>query len=129
MACDVRFYGRDEPSMVARSISKWTAFLLSACVPGAGQLAAGSWTCLGWFAIAGLLGAGTIELQRQLSNATWLLAVQAVCGISLAIFSAEHAKRLLETAAEIGGGTVVASSCRSRSRGSSFWSSIRFTIG
>ena len=43
---------------------KWTAFLLSACVPGAGQLAARSWTCLVWFAAAGLFVAGWMQVER-----------------------------------------------------------------
>jgi len=99
------------------NISKWTAFLLSACLPGTGQLAAGSWTCLVWFAIAGLLAAGLIELQQLHRDGAWLLPWQAACGIALGLLSAEHAKRLLETAPRRGRSSVVRSACRSRSRG------------
>src|ERR1700752_960650 len=76
-------------------INKWTAFLLSAFVPGAGQLAANSWTCLIWFIAAGLLAAGTIELTRLHGQAAWVWPLQAAWGIALCLLSAEHAKRLL----------------------------------
>jgi len=76
--------------------SKWTAFLLSACVPGAGQLAARSWTCLPWFAaVACLVGAFTYFGQLA-GGAAWLVAAQFGAGIVLCLVSAEHAKRLLE---------------------------------
>jgi hypothetical protein len=83
--------------------SKWTAFLLSACVPGAGQLAASSWTCLAWFASAGLLVAGFAHRQRLFENsAGWLFPIQIGAGIALSVLSAEHAKRLLEQKREKG---------------------------
>ena len=77
--------------------SKWTAFLLSACVPGAGQLAARSWTCLAWFALAGLIAAGFARAGQLADGAAWLLPLQIGAGIALCLLSAEHAKRLLET--------------------------------
>jgi hypothetical protein len=86
--------------------SKWTAFILSACVPGAGQLAAGSWTCVGWF-----LAAGVIVAAGQ-GTRSWYLPVstqplQILAGIGVALLSAEHAKRLLEPR----GNAVVRSCC------------------
>lgn len=75
--------------------SKWTAFLLSACVPGAGQLAARSWTCLAWFAAAGLLVMGLTHLEK-LTDGSWIWPLQVVAGFALCLLSAEHAKRLLE---------------------------------
>jgi hypothetical protein len=77
--------------------SKWTAFLLSACVPGAGQLAARSWTCLAWFALAGLVAAGFALAGQLAEGAAWLLPLQISAGVALCLLSAEHAKRLLET--------------------------------
>jgi hypothetical protein len=77
--------------------SKWTAFLLSACVPGAGQLAANSWTCLAWFAAAGLLVAGFAHCQRLWGDSIgWLSPFHWSAGVALCVLSAEHAKRLLE---------------------------------
>jgi hypothetical protein len=76
--------------------SKWTAFVLSACVPGAGQLAARSWTCLAWFAAAGLLAAAFARAEQVADGAAWLVPLQLGAGIALCLLSAEHAKRLLE---------------------------------
>jgi hypothetical protein len=76
--------------------SKWTAFLLSACVPGAGQLAARSWTCLAWFAAAGLLAAAFARVGQLVPGSAWLFAVQFAAGAALCLLSAEHAKRLHE---------------------------------
>lgn len=76
--------------------SKWTAFLLSACVPGAGQLAARSWTCLPWFAAAACLAAGFAHFGQFAGGAAWLIAAQIGAGIALCLVSAEHAKRLME---------------------------------
>jgi hypothetical protein len=78
------------------STSKWTAFLLSACVPGAGQLAARSWTCLPWFAVAVSLVAALAHFGQLADGADWPIAVQIGAGIVLCLISAEHAKRLLE---------------------------------
>jgi hypothetical protein len=80
--------------------SKWTAFLLSACVPGAGQLAARSWTCLVWFAAAGLLAAAFARAGQLVEGAAWLVPLQIGAGVALCLFSAEHAKRLLEKGRE-----------------------------
>ena len=77
--------------------SKWTAFLLSACVPGAGQLAARSWTCVAWFALAGLIVAGFARAGQLIDGAAWLWPLQIGAGVALCLLSAEHAKRLLET--------------------------------
>jgi hypothetical protein len=78
------------------STSKWTAFLLSACVPGAGQLAARSWTCLPWFAAVGCLVAAFAQFGQLVGDAAWLVAAQFGAGIVLCLVSAEHAKRLME---------------------------------
>jgi hypothetical protein len=82
--------------MPAMTTSKWTAFLLSACVPGAGQLAARSWTCLAWFAAAGALVAVGARAAQLVDDAAWLMPVQLAAGIGLCLLSAEHGKRLLE---------------------------------
>jgi hypothetical protein len=76
--------------------SKWTAFLLSACVPGAGQLAARSWTCLAWFAAAGLAAAAFARAGQIVDGGVWLTPLEIGMGIALCLLSAEHAKRLLE---------------------------------
>jgi hypothetical protein len=76
--------------------SKWTVFLLSACVPGAGQLAARSWTCLAWFAVAGLVMALSARIDQFANGARWLVPLQLFAGVALCLLSAEHAKRLLE---------------------------------
>jgi hypothetical protein len=76
--------------------SKWTAFLLSACVPGAGQLAARSWTCLPWFVAALCLAAAFTHFGQPAGNAAWPFVVQIGAGVVLCLVSAEHAKRLLE---------------------------------
>ncbi|MDX1947232.1 MAG: hypothetical protein SFU86_17660 [Pirellulaceae bacterium] len=75
--------------------SKWTAFLLSALVPGAGQLAAKSWTCVAWFLAAGLLAAAAQRFGDGLADSMWLTLLPLV-GIALSLASGEHAKRLLE---------------------------------
>lgn len=103
-----------------RTSDKWTAFLLSALVPGAGQLAARSWTCGAWFlsvallAMAGNAGEKWIDASNQ-----WLLTTSGVlCGIALCLASAEHAKRLLECRREHGtavrGSTITAQPQRGR---------------
>ena len=88
------FLTMSQPAMLATS--KWNAFFLSACVPGTGQLAAGSWTCLGWFAAAGVLVAVFTWLGQLAEGAAWLVPVQFAAGIALSLLRAEHAKRLLE---------------------------------
>lgn len=98
--------------------SKWTAFLLSACIPGAGQLAARSWTCLAWFAAAGLLALGRSHLEK-LMDGSWIWPLQVVVGVALCLLSAEHAKRLLEGQHGTGGSAVMGASailCRNVGR-------------
>jgi len=98
--------------------SKWTAFLLSACVPGAGQLAARSWTCLVWFAAAGLMVTVWAQVEQQFEG-NWIWPLQFGLGVALCLLSAEHAKRLLEDRHGKSGSAVVASSatrCRSDGR-------------
>jgi len=105
--------------MASGTPSKWTAFLLSACVPGAGQLAARSWTSLAWFSAAGVLAAGWAVAEQFFGgSATWLLPLQIGAGMTLCLLSAEHAKRLLEGRREKGGSSVVATPvCHSQSSG------------
>jgi hypothetical protein len=74
--------------------SKWTAFLLSACLPGAGQLAARSWTCLAWFAAAACLAAAFTHGGSAGGGGS--MVMQVAGGVLLCLLSAEHAKRLLE---------------------------------
>ncbi|MCI0360360.1 MAG: hypothetical protein L0211_17935 [Planctomycetaceae bacterium] len=78
------------------AMSKWTAFMLSACVPGAGQLAARSWTCLPWFAVTAGLVAALTHFGQRAGTEDWPSTVQIAAGIVLCLLSAEHAKRLLE---------------------------------
>lgn len=107
------------PPMTSLRTSKWTAFLLSACVPGAGQLAARSWTCVAWFAAAGMLVAGwTLAGEMFADSAAWLLPLQVGAGMALCMLSAEHAMRLLENRHGQSRSSVVASSvCRCQSSG------------
>jgi hypothetical protein len=98
--------------------SKWTAFVLSACVPGAGQLAARSWTCLAWFAAAGLFVAGWTQVGRLVESG-WIWPLQALAGMTFCLLSAEHAKRLLEDRHGKSISSVVAASavgCKSEGR-------------
>lgn len=99
--------------------SKWTAFLLSACVPGAGQLAARSWTCALWFTAAVALAAGWTFADQILDISTaWLIPLQIAAGMALCVLSAEHAKRLLELRQDRSPSKVVAPSiCRTKNRG------------
>jgi hypothetical protein len=76
--------------------SKWTAFFLSAVVPGTGQLAARSWSCLTWFAATAVVLAAFSLANQVLQGSGWLAALQVIVGLGLCLASAEHAKRLLE---------------------------------
>ena len=118
MHCWLRFAIEPvKPNMISVP-SKWTAFLLSACVPGAGQLAARSWTCLAWFAATGLMVAGCSQVERWLEGGL-IWPLQIGLGLALCLLSAEHAKRLLEDRHVTRGSAVVASStthCRSSGR-------------
>src|SRR5262245_37268248 len=97
---------------------KWTAFLLSACVPGLGQLAAGSWTWLAWLVATAIVPLGLIKIEQiHAAPAMWLPPLKLGIGVALCLLSAEHAKRLLETARPAGGSTARACACRSHSRG------------
>jgi hypothetical protein len=82
------------------SRDKWTAFLLSLAVPGAGQLWARRWSCLGWFTAAAALSVLPLPPAGQVAA----LMVLGLC-------SAEHAKRGLEPAGRGGAGAVSRVSC------------------
>jgi len=73
---------------------KWTAFWLSLLLPGAGQLAARSWSAGLWV----LAGAGlAIASATLFSGNGWPTGLLKMIPLSLfALASAEHAKRLLE---------------------------------
>jgi hypothetical protein len=76
------------------SRDRWTAFLLSLIVPGAGQLYVRHWSCVLWFVGA----AGLSALMTWLASLTPIPAL-GLNVLSLAILglaSAEHAKRCLE---------------------------------
>jgi hypothetical protein len=79
---------------------KWTAFLLSLTVPGAGQLWARRWNCLGWFMAAAALSVIPLPLAAR-------VAALALLGLG----SAEHAKRCLESARRGGAGSIARVSC------------------
>ncbi len=72
-------------------IGKWTAYWLSLCLPGMGQLMAGSQWCVPWFA-------GIVFLWSIVNVSGLQVAAPAgvVFSVLLALLSAEHAKRLLE---------------------------------
>jgi hypothetical protein len=74
---------------------KWTAFLLSLVVPGAGQLAAGSLWCVPWFLGAAMLVGAWLVAGANQSGALWQMA-QAGSLVVVGVVSAEHAKRSLE---------------------------------
>ena len=95
---------------------KWTAFFLSLAVPGAGQLCAGSVSCLAWFLAAGLLASFWIVLDQGNWNAA-LICGQFVTLMLLGVCSAEHAKRLLEPAARPGRMGMRERVCKSSRRG------------
>ncbi len=73
------------------TIGKWTAYWLSLCLPGMGQLLAGSQWCVPWFA-------GIVFLWCIVNVSVLQVAAPAgvVFSVLLALLSAEHAKRLLE---------------------------------
>jgi len=82
------------------SSDKWTAFLLSLAVPGAGQLWVRRWSCLAWFVAAATLSV----LPLPLAGRVVALTVLGMC-------SAEHAKRSLEPGRQRGSGTISRVSC------------------
>jgi hypothetical protein len=96
MAMALRSAGRD----------KWTAFLLSLAVPGAGQLWARRPSCFAWFAATAVLSALPLPAALRVP----MFAVLGVC-------SAEYAKRSLETGWRATTGTASRVSC-ARMRGS-----------
>jgi hypothetical protein len=76
---------------------RWTAFLLSLAVPGAGQFFAGRWSCAAWFVATAFLGAGT-ALLTPFSPTVAAVASFLALGL-LGLASAEHARRCLEPVA------------------------------
>jgi hypothetical protein len=85
---------------VPDSGDRWTAFLLSLAVPGAGQLWARRRSCLAWFTAAAVLSV----LPLPLAARVLAFGVLGLC-------SAEHAKRGLEPARREGTGTTARVSC------------------
>jgi hypothetical protein len=61
---------------------------------------------LAWFAAAGVLVAGFAQAGRMTEGSTWLVPLQVGAGIALCLLSAEHAKRLLESAQRRGSRVV-----------------------
>ena len=70
---------------------KWMAFWLSLCLPGMGQLLAGSLGCVPWFA-----GIVFLWFIANVNDLQVVAAAGVVFSVLLALLSAEHAKRLLE---------------------------------
>jgi len=70
---------------------KWTAFLLSLAVPGAGQMWSGSLWCLVWFLAVAAWG-----IAAHFSNLETVPGLHMAMLLGLGLLSAEHAKRLLE---------------------------------
>src|SRR5580704_17205049 len=81
-------------TMTERSRDKWTAFLLSLAVPGAGQLWARSGWCWLWFTAAALLTA--LPFWIDPANGSASAGIRFVALAVLGLLSAEHAKRCLE---------------------------------
>lgn len=103
--------------MGAVGLNRWTAFWLSAFVPGSGQLLARDWSAIGWFVGAGCVAAipGLISLS---TTAGWIwLLLSIACGL----VSAEHAKRCWERKQyRAGPGSILATRYRDDSHGSTF---------
>ena len=78
---------------MSRFVDKWTAFWLSLFVPGAGQLAAGSWTWVAWLTGAVLACTGCVALHDATKSTSLQLSL-ALAMIGAA--SAEHARRLFD---------------------------------
>ena len=74
-------------------IDKWSAFVASLLLPGAGQLLAKQWVGVVWLAAA--LSLGAVRLSWDNPN-VWANAGLLASGLGLALASAEHAKRSLE---------------------------------
>lgn len=80
--------------MAHPNVDKWTPFMCSLMLPGAGQLLAGNWSAVAWLLAAGSLAAvGSTWSAAGMSGAA---ALQGFCLLLLGVVSAEHAKRLLE---------------------------------
>jgi hypothetical protein len=88
---------------------KWTAFVLSLVVPGAGQLYARRWSCLAWFLTAALTAALTTWAAPALGVAAGWVRFPAL--VLLGVASAEHAKRCLELRAPRRPGAAGVSTC------------------
>ena len=84
--------------MTQPHVDKWTPFLLSLIVPGAGQVLAGSWSALPWFAAT--VGLGAIWSMMPGNETLGITAMRVGSLALLSVCSAEHAKRLLETRAD-----------------------------
>ncbi len=79
-------------------MSIWPAFWLSLAVPGAGQLLARSWTAVGWFLLAGLVGAGGAQSLTYADGVLLrgvLIAMQAAMLLAIGIASGLHARALV----------------------------------
>ena len=73
---------------------KWTAFWLSLIIPGAGQLAARSWSAAPWL-LAGV-GLALLLSPQWFAGSVGATVVRVGVFTTLGLLSAEHAKRLLE---------------------------------
>jgi hypothetical protein len=73
------------------AIGKWTAYWLSLCLPGMGQLMAGSRWSVPWFA-----GIVSLWCIVNVSGLQLAAPIGVVFSVLLSLLSAEHAKRLLE---------------------------------
>ena len=81
---------------------KWTAFWLSLVFPGAGQVAARSWSALAWLAAG--MGLAMLLLAGLSTGSRASTGVRVLAFSALGLMSAEHAKRLLERRSSVGGG-------------------------
>ena len=72
-------------------VDKWTAYWMSLCLPGTGQMMAGSPSCVPWF-----VGVGLLWSLVNTSDLPIAAPAAAISSVVLALLSAEHAKRLLE---------------------------------
>lgn len=75
---------------------KWIAFWLSLAVPGAGQLWAGSASCVAWWLTAGIAAAGWSWLAAEIGGGWGFTAAQVSFFLAVGVTSAEHARRRAE---------------------------------
>jgi hypothetical protein len=75
--------------MTTAKLDKWTAFAGSLAIPGLGQCVAGNWSGAVWLAVA----IGVVGVSQHYDVPAFMASGALIL---LGLFSAEHAKRLME---------------------------------